>query len=553
MIKTTNEPLTMESLVEQFLNDYFAFYPTSASMLGLHEYDGRIIDFRPAAIQSRIETLHRYRRTLEEIDTHAMDKLTLFDYHLLCWQTNAELWHLTEECAHTRNPLFYTENIIVDDYMKRAYAPLDVRAAALARHLRQLPDAMMVARENLDAQIPRIFVEEAIPVFEGFIAFLTDNLNDAFSTLEDTALADELWAARDDAVAALEMFCTYLDHDLLPLAHAEFALGEEQFAKMLYYDELVDVPLETLLAVGEADLARNQAKLVALARTRDATKPIDAQLQELQRHHPDATMLLEETKNILDSIRDFVEAQDLVTLPDHALCYVEETPPYDRWAFAMMDADGPFEEVSTGSFFYITLPEPDWTSEQVESWMTKFDYATLTDTSIHETYPGHHVHFASIRSAPSRLAKVFRAYTHYEGWAHYVEQMMFDQGYGNDAPHLRMAQLTEALVRNCRYICAIKMHTQGMSVEEAIRFFMEHAYMDEVTATIEARRGTHDPGYINYTLGKLLLHKLLEQYKTAYGSAFSLKRFHDGCIGYGSPPIPILRKLMLPEDDGILL
>jgi uncharacterized protein (DUF885 family) len=189
----------------------------------------------------------------------------------------------------------------------------------------------------------------------------------------------------------------------------------------------------------------------------------------------------------------------------------------------------------------------------VEGWLTKFDYATLTDVSIHEAYPGHYVHFSNVRNAPTRLAKVSATYTHYESWAHYVEQMMLEQGYGNGDLRLRMAQLAEALVRNCRYVCAIKMHTQGMSVDEATRFFEEHAYMDPVTANKEARRGTHDPGYLNYTLGKLMLLKLLDDYKAAHGDAFVLKQFHDEYIGYGSPPIPILRTMLLPHDNGDIL
>jgi uncharacterized protein (DUF885 family) len=201
--------------------------------------------------------------------------------------------------------------------------------------------------------------------------------------------------------------------------------------------------------------------------------------------------------------------------------------------------------VATEAFYYVTLPEPDWSPEKIEGWLTKFDYATMTGVSIHEAYPGHFVHFMQVPHAPTKLAKTFDTYSHYESWAHYCEEMMLEQGYGNGNLQLRLAQLGEALVRNCRYICAIKMHTQGMGVEEATRFFMDNAYMDEVTATKEARRGTHDPGYINYTLGKLLLRQLRDDYRAFHGANFSLKRFHDEYIGYGSPPIPILRKMML--------
>jgi uncharacterized protein (DUF885 family) len=449
--------------------------------------------------------------------------------------------------------MMYSYQAMVDDYLKRNYAPLPVRARALIRHLEQLPAAMQVARENLARSVPRVLVEEALNVFAGLVAFIQQNLPHALGSLDDPVLEQDIEAARDKAVQALNAFQDYLRAELLPAAHDDFAVGARYFADMLRYNELVDLPLDRLLAIGERDMARNQQAIAAIAQQLDPTTSVHEQVQALGRDHPAAEHLLEETRALLDNLRNFLRERDLVTLPPDDHCRVEETPPFARWAFAMMDTAGPFEQQATDAFYYVTLPEADWSPEQVEGWLTKFDYATLTDVSIHEAYPGHFVHFSNIRNAPTRLARVVACYSHYESWAHYAEQMMLEQGYGGDDPHLRMAQLAEALVRNCRYICAIKMHTQGMSIEAATRFFMKHAYMDEVTASKEARRGTHDPGYINYTLGKLMLLKLLEQYRAEQGENFSLKRFHDEYIGYGSPPVPLLRTLLLQNDDGAVL
>ncbi len=542
----------LKALINAFLRDYFDFYPSSASGLGMHEYDGRIIDLRAEAIAGRVQTLRAYQQQLAEIDATGLERLDMFDYRLLKWQIEAELWTWTEEQDYLRSPMIYSYNAMVDLYVQRDYAPLPERVEALTRHLEQIPDAMQVARHNLAASIPRILIEESLTIFTGLVAFLSDSLPEAVGSLDDPAREQALWAARDRAVAAIHDFQKYLRDTLLPAAHNKFAIGAEKFAAMLRYHELIDTPLDQLLELGQADLEHNQAALEALAQRINPQQTVREQMEALGRNHPTADRLVEETRNLLGSLRDFVRERDLVTLPEHDDCVVEETPPFARWAFAMMDTAGPFEQTATRSFYYVTLPEPHWTPPEVEGWLTKFDYATLTDVSIHEAYPGHYVHFSAMRHAPTRLAKIFSTYSHYESWAHYVEEMMLDQGYGDGDPHLRMAQLAEALVRNCRYICAIKMHTQGMTVEEATRFFIEHAYMDEVTATKEARRGVHDPGYINYTLGKLLLRKLLEQYKAAYGVEFSLKRFHDEYISYGSPPIPILRSLLLPHDDGML-
>jgi uncharacterized protein (DUF885 family) len=543
----------LAELSEQFLHDYFAFYPTTASSLGLHEYDGYIVDLSTHAIAAYLDLLRTYQHRLSQIELSGLDRLAVFDYALLRWKIEAELWSWTEDCEHKRNPMIYSYNAMVDTYVQRDYAPLAERAASLTRHLQQIPQAMDVARQNLEPRVPRILIEEALTIFAGLVTFLNDSLPDAMRNLEDPVLAQDLWQARDRAVAAINDFQSYLRTTMLPRSHDQFAIGAEQFASMLRHHELIDIPLDRLLAIGEADLARNQEALVQIAAERDPARGVHEQMQEMGRNHPPIERLLSETRALLDDLRTFLRERDLVSLPAEGHCHVEETPPFARWAFAMMDTAGPFEQTATDSFYYITLPEEHWSPDEVEGWLTKFDYATLTDVSIHEAYPGHYVHFSQARHAPTRLSKVFATYSHYESWAHYVEQMMLDQGYGNNDPHLRMAQLAEALVRNCRYVCAIRMHTRGMTIEEATSFFVEHAYMDEVTARKEARRGAHDPGYLNYTLGKLLLLKLLEEYQAAAGDAFSLKQFHDEYISYGSPPIPILRSMLLPNTNGALL
>ncbi len=543
----------LQELADAFLHDYFAFYPTIASSLGLHAYDGQVPNLRPESIAARVEVLRHFQQRLQQIDPSSLERLAWFDYELLRWQTRAELWRWTERCDHVRNPMVYTDDMMVDNYVKRTYAPLEVRAEALIRHLRQIPGIAEVARHNLNTTTPQILIEESLPVFDGLMTFIDESLPQTFGDDQIPAsLQPALSEARHNALTAIEHLKTYLKDTLYPTAQKDFAIGERLFSEMLRSHELVDLPLDRLLAIGEADLARNQAAIEQVAARIDPTRSVREQMQSQGRNHPTADRLLEETRALLEHLRRFLVERDLVTFPEEGQCIVEETPPFARWAFAMMDTAGPFEQVATDSFYYVTLPEAHWPPEQVEGWLTKFDYATMTGVSIHEAYPGHYIHFMKVRHAPTRLAQVFDTYSHFESWAHYCEQMVLEQGYQPENLSLRLAQLSEALVRNCRYVCAIKMHTRGMSVEECTRFFMEHAYMDEVPATREARRGTHDPGYINYTLGKLQLLKLLEDCKAARGADFSLKQFHDEYIGYGSPPIPLLRKLLLPHDDGVL-
>jgi uncharacterized protein (DUF885 family) len=546
-------PHTLAALAHDFLQSYYAHYPTMASSLGLHDYDGAIVNLSASSIAARLRDLHLYQQRLLRIDPAHLEGLAAFDYALLDWQINGELWRLREEREHLRNPMVHAYNAMVDNYLKRDYAPLPERVAALTRHLDLLPDAMQIARDTLAAPVPQVYIEEAQSIFVGLVDFLNETLPASLPDLaapQDTAA---LWAARDRANAALTSFQAYMRDTLLPTAHDDFRLGAERFAAMLRANELIELPLDTLLRIGMDDLARNQAALLELTSQLDPTRSVQEQMQALGLNHPQPEQLIPTTQTLLADLRTFLVERDLISLPEHAICQVEATPPFARWAFAMMDTAGPFEQQATESFYYVTLPEPGWSREQVAGWMSKFDYATMTAVSIHEAYPGHYVHFAAMRDCPSELAKVFPAYSHYESWAHYVEQMMVEQGYASDNPHFRMAQLGEALLRNCRHICAIRLHAQDMTEAEATRFFMEHAYMDAVTASKEARRGTHDPGYINYTLGKLLLLRLRDEYQQTQGATFSLKQFHNEYIRYGAPPIPILRQLLLPNAHGPLL
>jgi uncharacterized protein (DUF885 family) len=534
-------------LADDFLQHYFDFYPSHARLLGLHEYDGRMTDLSPQSVEHWVYTLHHYQEWLAKIDPTHLGRLEWFDYQLLRWQINAEWWQWTTLRDHERNPIFYVDETI-DDYVKRDYAPLEERAQSLAAYLGHIPRHMDAARIHLSrGAVPRILIEESIPIYEGMITFLTTSLDEAFGKSSlPPAIIGKLWRARDAATTAIRDFLAFLQHDLLPNAQESFAIGTEHFLNMLRYNELINLSLDELLALGERDLANNQAAIARVAAQIDPSLSVQEHMKRLGSNHPPQELLLSSTRSLLNDLKDFVKSRDLVTMNGNVVCRVEETPPFARWAFAMMDTAGPFEQVATDSFYYVTLPDPNWSPEEVQGWLTKFDTATLTSVSVHEAFPGHFVHFNNTRNAPTHLAKVFRSYSHFESWAHYVEQMMLEEGYGRGDLRLQMAQLSEALVRNCRFVCGIKMHTQGMTLQEATRFFMENGYMDEVTARNEARRGTHDTGYINYTLGKILLLQLREEYKQAQGDNFSLKTFHDKYIGYGSPPIPLLREMLVP-------
>ena len=247
---------------------------------------------------------------------------------------------------------------------------------------------------------------------------------------------------------------------------------------------------------------------------------------------------LQRKNGIRQSLIDF----DVISVPSLDRCQVIETPTYMRYAFAAMDSAGALETLATESFYYVTPVEDDWTAQQQEEWLSNFNYDTLKIISIHEVYPGHFVHHLHNRYGRELplVNRVATSYAFTEGWAHYTEQMMLETRYGEGQPRLLLTQLLEALVRNCRYMCSLWLHTEGMTLDDATRFFMDNAYMAELPARREALRGTFDPGYLNYTLGKLMILKLREDYRREQGIEYSLKNFHDRLLS-SSVGMPMAR------------
>jgi hypothetical protein len=332
----------------------------------------------------------------------------------------------------------------------------------------------------------------------------------------------------------------------MPVADDGFAVGDG-LEEMLRLGELVDIPLDRLLAMGKADLEANlDAFREAAAGLEPGLEPSAVYDRHVASEHPAGGDLVAAARSMLEDIRTFLVDRDLITVPSEVRAIVAPTPRHLRWAFAMMSTPGPYETEATEAYYYVTPPEPAWDEDRVEEWLNALNRFALEDISIHEAYPGHYVHFLHFDSAPTEVSRRVSSYAFVEGWAHYTEQMMWEEGYRDGDLRFRLAQLAEALVRNCRFVCAIEMHAHGMTVDEATRFFMENAFYPETPARKEAERGTFDPGYFSYTLGKLQILRLREDYRAAMGSAFSLRDFHDRLLSRGAPPVEVIRQVLLP-------
>jgi len=538
-----------ERLCEEVLAAAFDFYPTWAARLGLHAYDGRLQPVTPEALDARLRTVRQREDSLRRLPPEALSPRQALDREVLLAALERERFELEDLRTYQRNPLVYADALDVTLYVKRRYAPADRRAEALAEHLRQLVGFLEQARRNLEPDCPRPYVATALEMFAGGLEFLRDHLPSAVQDVSP-AVRTRLEAAHGPAVEAVAAFARFLREELLPRAPEDFALGPDRYRRMLWAGERVDQDLEGLRRRAEEELERLREELAAAARAVDPHLPPEEVVRALGREHPDEAELVPTVERILRELRGFLREHPVVTVPEPADCRVEPTPPFLRWAFALMDTAGPFEEEDVDSFYYVTLPDPAWPQEEKEAWLSRFDVHTLRTTSVHEAYPGHHVHFLRLRHVPSRAAKALTSYAFVEGWAHYCEEMMLECGYGDGDPKLRVAQLVEAVVRAVRFRASLGLHTEGWTVEEAARRFVQDAYLEPLPARKEAERGTFDPGYLSYTLGKILLKELRADCERAWGSGFRLKDFHDRLLDLGAPPVPLARRALLAEGGG---
>ncbi len=542
-------------LAEDYVAGYLAWRPQMGTLLGLHQYDGRAPDYSRASLTAELARLKRFERRLSALDSARLSPQERFDQRLLLSAVRREIFGFEDLQTYTLNPMVYAGTFDVNIYMKRDFAPLADRLRSVIAILKQAPELMADAHANLADALPRPQVETAIEVATGAADFLAKDLVEAFKGVTDPALQADFQAANQRAVEELRGFATWLHDQKLPKANDHYALGHDKYARMLLVGEMLDLAPEHLLDLGLRELAHQQAAFADAAHRIDPTQPPRAVFRAIQQDHPPAAELIADTTRDLEAIRQFVLDHHIVTLPSPVRAQVAETPQFMRaTSFASMDTPGPFETKATEAYYYVTPVDPTWPPAQQGEWLTAFNYYTTDIVSIHEAYPGHYVQFLCLNASPAtRLEKIFTSYAFVEGWAHYAEQMMVDEGFGADTPgaaraaKFRLAQADEALLRVCRLCVSIKMHCQGMTVEQATRFFQDNCYYEEKPAHDEAMRGTFDPEYLYYTVGKLELLKLRADYRQQVGGAFDLRAFHDEVLRHGAPPIRLLREVMLTD------
>ena len=552
-----------DQLVDEYFDGYFKIHPTEGTAAGFHQYDSRLEDFSRSGIEHEVAFLKEYQQRFAAISPPS-GPTAAADLELLRSSIAGQLLDLENIRMWEKDPDHYSSFVSASAFtiMSRNYASQEERLRALVARERQMPAQFDAARHNLKNP-PRVYTEVALEQLPGIVGFFQKDVPAAFSEVKDRHVLDEFHASNQAVITALERYQNFVKQDLLPVSHGDFRIGAENYRQKLLYEEMVDVPLDRLVEIGMADLRRNQQAFRETATKIDAKRAPQQILQQLEKDHPPPDQLLDRFRGVLGGLKSYIIAHHIITIPSPVLPMVEETPPFARaLTSASMDTPGAYETKAKEAYFNVTLPEPGWPQQRRQEFMESFNRGTIISTAVHEVYPGHYTQFLWVQEAPTKTRKLIYSNSNAEGWAHYCEQMMLDEGYGRapgvpldkDAAflQLRLGQLQDALLRDARYIVGIEMHTGKMSFDQGVEFFVKEGHQTHAVAEMETKRGTSDPTYLVYTLGKLEIMKLRGDYQKMEGPGFNLQRFHDEFMKQGGVPVKLIRKAMLGNDSPVL-
>lgn len=547
---TSTDETVFGQLVDKFFDFVFKCNPDSATVLGFHQYDQLALDPSSKTINAQINELKSFQKQFAELKIEKLSAQSKIDLALIQSHIKAQLLDLEEIEGWKRNPDYYSSHSssMIYDLISRDFAPLPERLKSVIAREKKIPEILKSGKSNLKNP-PKIYTEIAIEQLPGIIDLFKNSVTEKFKSVTDKNLEQEFQKTNQEVIAALQDYEKFLKEQVLPNSVPNFALGKDFYAKKLLYEEMEDESIDKLLERGEAELKRLQQEFISTAKEIDPNKSASEVFTSISSDHTSPDKLLSSVSGVLNQLKDYCVNKNIITIPTQDNLQVEETPPFMRaLTFAAMDAPGPFEAKAKEAYYYVTLPEKDWKPERIEEHMRAFCKYDLFNTSVHEAFPGHYVQGLWNRTAPSKTSKILGCNSNVEGWAHYCEQMMVEQGLENNDNKLKMDMLHDALLRCCRYIVGIRMHTRGMTLDEGIKFFINEGYQEKANAEREAKRGTMDPTYLVYTLGKLQLIALRDDYKKLKGNEFSLKDFHDRIMATGTPPVKIIRQILMGAD-----
>ncbi len=548
-----SEPLS--HFVDDYLHYLYETCPTAAALDGVHAWDDLLEDVTRAGIEDHVRALAGFARRLGDINLAGLTPVEQVDHPILEAHIRGRMYALEEIRAWERNPQYYGDLVATSLATQAlfAYAPEADRARRILSKLRQVPRVVAAARENIK-EAAGIFVKMGLETWRGVLAFIESDLPKAFASLDDLHLLGDLADASTEATTSIGEYIAYLERDLAPRARASFRLGKKRFEQKLRYEEGIAIPVERLLTIATRELAATQEEFRRVAGRLNGADPLAA-WRAAKNDHPAPGALIPTAERQVTELRQFVERRGIVSVPDGEPVIVAATPDFYRWAFASMWTPGPFETRASRAYYYLTDVDREWSAERQEEHLKDFNLPTLWTISIHEVFPGHFLQYQHARQVESKVRKssVLAPASFVEGWAHYCEHMMIEAGFGRGDDRIRLGQLAEALVRLARFVVCIRLHAEDLSVEQGVRVFRDEAFLEEPAARREAERGTFDPTYLVYSVGKLMLLKLRQDYRDAQGGNYSLRAFHDALLAQGTAPFWAHRRLLLGDTTGDLL
>jgi Bacterial protein of unknown function (DUF885) len=511
---------------EQLLDTWLERWPATARQAGLHDFDAKLSDYSAAGSDAHIKFLRQAEVVLARYAVRDLTAEEALDLAILKSRTELRLNELVERRRPQTEPLYYKELFDVAGYIDFNYAPLPARFAKLVAHQEAAVGQASNVLASLEPVLSKPIVETAVKVYRGYASYLSGDLAKLMKGVGDATLQARFSKSNAALAQHAKTIADRLEKEWLPRANmTRHVLGREGFSKFVKAQEGRAIELDTFRSMALKDLARNKSAYEKL-------------IKDVKITRPEASELLASATALMNASRQYVLDKGLMTIPSEDRCMLKETPPFMRWNAAFLNMPGPFDTAKE-AYYYITLPDPSWSEEEQKGYI--FPHGVLSSTTIHEVYPGHFLHGLWVRQAPTRAQKIFDSYSFTEGWAHYVEEMMIEQGWAKDDPQRHLGQLSDALLRNCRFVAALEIHVDGKSLDEVAKRFETDCFQDKATAREQAVRGTFDPGYFAYTLGKLQIIELREDLKKQLGDRFDLKRFHDAMMAYGAPPVALIR------------
>lgn len=541
-----------DKFVTAQIEAFLAAHPQFAVMQGRHEYDGQLPDWSRAGIEAEIARFHKVRDDAMAFPDDQMSAQQRYQREYLISRVDENLFWMEKAQWPFRNPQYYfgwlSDSLDPGIYIALDYAPVEERLRSFTRYLKNVPTAIEQIRENLAMPMPRPWLQLGIDSFGGYAAYFRDEVPAVWADVEDEQLQREFASANQEAIAAMQSITDWLTSNM-PTASEDYALGPDLYQQMLWDTERVDIPIDKLEAIGRADMARNVKNLKAACKEFAPGASVQECMAKMSDNKPEQGSVQAAREQLVE-LRQFVVDNDIVSIPGTEEALVAESPPYARSNSAYINTAGPWEQ-NQPSVYYISPPNPEWSAEIQRNYIA--GEADLLFTSVHEVWPGHFLNFLHAKRAAFFYGRVFVGYAFAEGWAHYTEEMMIEAGLRAGDPEARIGQISNALLRDARFLSSIGLHTQGWTLEDSKQFFINEGYQGEGTAIQQAARGTYDPAYLNYTMGKLLIKRLRDDWTATRGGREAWKDFHDQFLSYGGPPIPLVREQMMAETKPVTL